>query len=133
MKYDSIISSSHHISRSHPPMKISDRAAQFAPFAALSGYDEAIKETARLTDRKIELDEYEKDELDRILVQLTSQTEKQPAVTVTYFVPDERKSGGKYITVSKLLKKIDSTRRLMIFTDGLSVEADNVISLEITE
>lgn len=114
-------------------MKISDRAAQFAPFAALSGYDEAIKETARLTDRKIELDEYEKDELDRILVQLTSQTEKQPAVTVTYFVPDERKSGGKYITVSKLLKKIDSTRRLMIFTDGLSVEADNVISLEITE
>ena len=131
MKYESIISNRHYISRSRPHMQIGDRAAQFAPFAALTGYGDAIDETARYTDGKIELDETEKDNLDRTLAVLQDKIKEQPAVTVTYFVPDERKSGGKYITVSKLLKKIDLTYRCMIFTDGDKINADDVIYLEI--
>lgn len=133
MKYDSIITNSHYTSRSRPHMPIGDRAAQFAPFAALTGYGDAIDETARYTDRKIELDENEKERLDISLAVLQGKIKEQPAVTVTYFVPDERKSGGKYITVSKLLKKIDITHRCMVFTDGEKIKADDVVFLELTE
>lgn len=132
-KYENLLENSHHVSVCRPHMRRGDRAAQFAPFAALSGFGDAIDETARLTDRKIELDEYEKEELDRILIQLADKIKEQPAVTVTYFVPDERKTGGKYLTADKLLKKIDTVRRQMIFTDGTRINADDVLFLKITE
>ena len=128
-KYNNLIEEPHHVSVHRPRMRKGDRAAQFAPFAALSGFGDAIDETARFTDRKLELDEYEKEELDRILVQLTDKIKEQPAVKVTYFVSDERKAGGKYITADKLLKKIDTVHRQMIFTDGTRINADDVIFL----
>ena len=131
IKYVNLIEIPHPVSVRHPHMQIGDRAAQFAPFAALTGYGDAIDETARYTDSKIELDENEKDKLDRTLAVLQEKIKEQPAVTVTYFVPDERKSGGKYITVSKLLNKIDLTYRCMIFTDGDKINADDVVYLEI--
>lgn len=111
-------------------MKIIDRAAQFAPFAALSGYGEAIHETARLTDRKIELDEYEKEKLDRKLSELVAVLHTRPTVRVTYFIPDPWKDGGKYVTVDRQLKKIDNINRKMIFTDGTKISADNVFSID---
>lgn len=127
--YDDILKSERHItSRAH--MTNYKRAAQFAPFAALSGYGEAIHETARLTDRKIELDDDEKEKLDRILAELVSVIHTHPAVRVTYFIPDLWKDGGKYLTVDRQLKKIDNIKRKMIFTDGTEIDADNIFSIE---
>ena len=92
--YEDIINLPHHVSPIHPPMPLSDRAAQFAPFAALTGYGEVIKETARQTDRKPELTEEEKQELDYKLQMAVSLPGEKPAVTITYFVPDKKKAGG---------------------------------------
>lgn len=118
---------------SRPHMTNYNRAAQFAPFAALSGYGEAVSETARLTDRKIELDEDERDRLDRKLTELVAVIKARPEVRITYFIPDSRKSGGEYVTVDRRLKKIDNIKRKMIFTDGTQIDAENVLSIEKTE
>lgn len=128
-KYTELIKNSHPTPRSRGRMSNRDRAAQFAPFAALYGHGAAIDETARLTDRKIELDEEMKDRLDRCFSQLQSRIEEQPQIHITYFVPDERKSGGKYLTVDKKLKKIDNICRKMIMTDGTEIYADDVLRL----
>ena len=94
--YEDIINLTHHVSKKHPQMSMHDRAAQFAPFAALSGHSEAIAETARLTDRKIELDEYEKMNLDEKLIVLQEHIRETPEINVTYFCPDDNKDGGRY-------------------------------------
>lgn len=129
--YENIIKIPHPVSVRHSQMTQSDRAAQFAPFAALTGHDEAINETARFIDSKIELDENEKDLLDCKLMTLQVKLPEQPAVRVTYFIPDEKKTGGKYITVDRKLKKIDNIYRKMIFTDGTQISADDILNLEI--
>ena len=98
--YDDIINLPHHVSESHPPMSYHDRAAQFSPFAALSGFEGAVKETARLTEQKLELDEGEKMLLDEKLQLIRLMLPERPFITVTWFVPDERKKGGSYQTVS---------------------------------
>lgn len=107
-----------------------NRAAQFAPFAALSGFGECICETARLTDRKIQLDEEEKNGLDRKLAELADRISDEPLIKITYFIPDPWKEGGKYITVDRRLKKIDNIYRRMIFTDGTQIDADDVLEIE---
>ena len=129
--YENIIAIPHPVSVRHSQMTQSDRAAQFAPFAALTGHDEALAETARLTDKKIELDENEKDLLDKKLVLLQERLSEQPAVRVTYFIPDEKKTGGKYVTVDRRIKKTDNIYRKMIFTDGTQICADDILNLEI--
>ncbi len=103
--YYDIINLPHHVSRNHPQMPMEARAAQFAPFAALTGYDAVIHETARLTDKQVELEEYDNDRLNRIFSELMDSLEKHPMVTVSYFKPDEHKAGGAYMTVSGKLKK----------------------------
>ena len=105
-KYDDIRMLVHHRSRVHPPMSLWDRAAQFSPFAALTGYDDAIHETGRLTDEKIDLSEEEKEALDRKQQILMEKLGDHLALTVTYFVPDARKCGGVYLTKIGNLKKI---------------------------
>ena len=107
---------------------MSDRAAQFSPFAALTGYGDAIDETARLTDARIELSEEERAELDYKQQYLA--TLDSPTVTVTYFVPDERKTGGAYVTHTGTLKRIDEIERTMVFNDGVRMPIAEIISIE---
>ncbi|MEM0530953.1 hypothetical protein WGC32_11520 [Zongyangia sp. HA2173] len=109
-----------------------DRAAQFSPFAALTGYDAAIKETARLTDKKVELGEYELEELNRTLLELSDHISQHPQVMVTYFEPDKCKEGGAYITVSKEIKRIDEIEQAIYFTDGSKIPLSDIFSIEIS-
>ena len=98
--YEDIINLPHHVSKTRPQMSMLDRAAQFSPFAALTGYDAAIKETGRLTDEKIEMDEDRKAALDMKQAYLIEMIDEQPEISVTYFLPDTKKSGGSYVTVT---------------------------------
>lgn len=126
-EYDDIIDLPRPKSK-HEPMPMSDRAAQFSPFAALTGYGDAIDETARLTDRRIELSEEERAELDYKQQYLA--TLDAPTVTVTYFVPDERKSGGAYVTHTGVLKRVDEVESMVVFKDGLRVPLDEVMDIK---
>ena len=126
-EYDDIIDLPRPKSK-HEPMPMSDRAAQFSPFAALTGYGDAIDETARLTDARIELSEEERAELDYKQQYLA--TLDAPIVTVTYFVPDERKSGGAYVTHTGVLKRVDEVERMVVFKGGLRVPLDEVMDIK---
>lgn len=128
--YDDMIDLPHPISKKHPRMSIRDRAAIFSPFAALSGHGAAIVETARLTDRRMELDEDTKAELDQKQAVLLEHIKEQPEVTVTWFQPDARKGGGAYLTVTGRLKKLDKIRRVLVLTDGTKILLANVVELE---
>ena len=126
-EYDDIIDLPRPKSK-HEPMPMSDRAAQFSPFAALTGYGDAIDETARLTDARIELSEEERAELDYKQQYLA--TLDSPMVTVTYFVPDSRKSGSAYVTHTGVLKRVDEVERMVVFKDGLRVPLDEVMDIK---
>lgn len=128
--YEDIIHLPHPTSKNHPRMSIHDRAAQFSPFAALTGHAAAIAETARLTDRKMELDEDTRAELDRRQAILLEHIDQQPEVTVTWFQPDERKEGGAYVTTAERLKKIDQVERVLVLTDGTRIPLEDVAALE---
>ncbi len=128
-RYDDIIDLPHHVSKTHPQMPLSARAAQFAPFAALTAHGEAVKETARLTDERIELDEDCRAALDLKLLQIHRQQAAHPSVTITYFVPDRQKAGGAYVEAAGRVKKIDEYERAVILTDGTKIPADEIIDL----
>ena len=128
--YFDIINLPHHVSRNHPQMPMEARAAQFAPFAALTGYDAVIHETARLTDKQVELEEYDNDRLNRIFSELMDSMEKHPMVTVSYFKPDEHKAGGAYMTVSGKLKKIDTYEQIMKMEDGTVIPIGSIMDLQ---
>ena len=129
-KYDNILRLPHPTSAKHPRMPVSERAAIFSPFAALSGHAGAIAETARLTDQRMELDEDTRAELDRRQAVLLEHIAEQPEVTVTWFQPDERKDGGAYVTVTGRLKRIDPVERVMTLQDGTSIPLEDVVGLE---
>ena len=129
-QYEDIINLPHHISPTRPQMPMSDRAAQFAPFAALTGYDAAIIETGRLTDERIELDEEALTALDMKYQLLMDALDDAPEVTITYFQPDERKAGGKYIMATGALKKVDDFERRITMQDGTKIPMDDVISID---
>lgn len=128
--YEDILHLPHPTSKNHPRMSIQERAAQFSPFAALTGHAAAIAETARLTDRKMELDEDTRAELDRRQAILLEQISERPEVTVTWFQPDERKDGGAYVTTTGWLKKIDEIERVLVLTDGTRIPLEDVAGLE---
>ena len=128
-QYNDIINLPHHVSATRPRMPMIDRAAQFSPFAALTGYDTAIKETGRLTDERIELSEESRTVLDRKQQLLLDNLADRPEVSVTYFVPDERKSGGAYFTVTGQVKKVDEYERLLILTDGTKIPLNEIQDL----
>ena len=128
--YDDILNLPHPTSKNHPRMSIQERAAQFSPFAALSGHAAAIAETARLTDRKMELDEDTRAELDRRQAVLLEQISERPEVTVTWFRPDEKKDGGTYVTTAGWLKKIDQVERVLVLMDGTNIPLEDVADLE---
>ena len=129
-KYDDIINLPHHVSPARPHMSMTDRAAQFSPFAALTGYDMIIKESGRLTEAVADLSEEELDILCRKQRYLMSIIDKRPEITVTYFVPDRFKDGGEYVTCSGKLRRIDEHERMFIFTDGTKVMTDDVVGIE---
>ena len=129
-KYNEIMGLPHHVSKTRPQMPISDRAAQFAPFAALTGYDAAIKETGRLTDKRIELDVEALSALDMKYQLLMEAHDEAPEVTITYFQPDERKAGGKYLTATGAVKKVDDFERRITMQDGSKIPMDDVLSID---
>ena len=129
-KYDEILSLPHHVSKTRPQMPMSDRAAQFAPFAALTGYDSAIKETGRLTDEKIEMDEEALNILNMKFQILVDSLDDEPEVTFTYFKPDERKAGGAYLEVTGTVKKVDDFERLIVMQNGTKMPMDDILNIE---
>lgn len=129
-KYDDILRLPHHISASRKPMAMTARAAQFAPFAALSGYDAEVQEAGRLTDRPIEPDEYEKEALNARLQLLARHFREEWVVSLVFFQPDERKAGGAYVTCTGTVKKLYETERLLTLTDGTVIPLDDLIALD---
>lgn len=129
-KYADIINCSHHVSSIHPRMAIIDRAAQFSPFSALTGHEEAIKETARLTDERIELDEDRKYDLDEKLQMILRRKEKYPKIRILYFLPDAKKSGGSYVSYEGRLKKIDEYEKILFMLDGERIQMDQIYEIE---
>ena len=128
--YQEIIDLPHHVSKTHPQMPMSDRAAQFSPFAALTGYNSAIRETGRLTEERIELDEDALMALNMRYQLLIDSLKECPEVRITYFKPDERKSGGAYLTITGVVKKVDDYERLITMRDGLVLPMDDVLTIE---
>lgn len=128
-KYAQIIDLPHHVSSSFPQMSMNDRAAQFAPFAALTGYASVISEAGRLTDKKVELDEEALTVLDRKLCILKEHVGEMPQVEFSFFSPDKRKSGGEYVTIRGVVKSIDEIERRITLADGTRVPVDDIIEI----
>ncbi len=129
-KYDEIINMEHPEPKCHERMSIEARAAQFAPFAALTGYEDEVKETARLTDKKIILDDEAKLILDDKLNIIENNIINEPEISFTYFIEDTRKDGGSYNNILGIVKKIDKIKRLVIFKDNTKILVDNIIDIE---
>ena len=128
-RYDDIINLPHHVSKTHLPMATPDRAAQFSPFAALAGYDGAIKETARLTDERVELDEVAKTILDQKIRIVEEQLSNQPEITITFFQPDIKKDGGAYVSISGIVNKIDYYKRAVLMQDGTRIKIEDISNI----
>ena len=128
-KYKDIINLPHHVSKNHPRMSLNNRSAQFAPFSALTGYSEKIKETARITDKKIELDEGLKTVINKRLQIIKENIKSVPQVTITYFIKDQRKSGGSYKTIITNIKKIDEVNKIFILTNNEKIQIDDIINI----
>ena len=129
-KYDDIINLPYKKSTSRKQMSISDRAAQFAPFAALTGHDDAIKETARATDEKAIIDEDKKAELNYKLGIIKDNLADEHEIKITYFVSDERKKGGKYFSVTGVVKKINSLEKSVVLSDGKEIPMRDITEIE---
>ncbi|MBP8598250.1 MAG: hypothetical protein KBI24_03270 [Selenomonas sp.] len=127
--YTDILNLPHPTSKKHPRMTRTARAAQFAPFAALTGYNEAIKETSRLTDEQLDLDDTEKDQLNEKLQLLRQNLPRQLPITITFFIPDTQKTGGSYQTITGSVKKIQEYERRLIMTDGTIIPIEAIIGL----
>lgn len=128
--YDDIINLSRPESKKHTPMPMEDRAAQFLPFAALTGYDAAVSETARLTEERVELDAQEAERLGARLAVLVKRQQEQPELSLLYYVPDARKAGGAYVTVSGRIKKITDFPRCIYLTDGSRIPIEDIVAVE---
>jgi len=127
--YDDIIRLPHHVSKNHPQMPMLDRAVQFAPFAALTGYEAAVGETARLTAEKRELSSQEAEELNCRLAAVIARLPDRPEVTVEYFVPDDRKAGGAYVTVTGRVRHISVPEKTLVMEDGTVIPLDDVCQI----
>ncbi|MFZ2414042.1 MAG: hypothetical protein WAW16_07475 [Candidatus Cryosericum sp.] len=128
--YDDIINLPHHVSTSRPRMSVLDRAAQFSPFAALTGFEDAVEETARLTDERADLDEDAKAALNVRLLMIQEQLDDQPQVFITYFKPDDKKTGGAYITAKGCVKTIDEYERTVVMKDGARIPVNDIIKID---
>ncbi len=130
-KYQDIIHLSRPRSQRHPHMSAHDRAGQFSPFAALTGFEAAIAETQRLTDSRITLEEGAKELLDQRMQEILEGIETQPLVKILWFRYDPRKTGGEYITHTGQVKKVDTYNRQMLFTDGSAIPLEEIFSISL--
>ena len=129
-KYKDIMNLPHHVSKTRPQMPISNRAAQFSPFAALTGYEDAIDETARITDKRIEHDESSIAEIELKLHILDDAIGTRPMITVTSFKADDRKEGGVYVTTSGELRRIDEIEQVLIFANGEKISIPDILDIK---
>lgn len=130
-KYDDILNLPRHVSSIRPHMSMHDRAAQFSPFAALTGYDDTVKETARLTDEKLELTADRINDLNQKIAFLKEHAEERPEITVEYFIPDGKKTGGKYVTLSGEFKRIDEYNHNMVFVSGEEIPLNDIFEIDV--
>ena len=127
--FSDIINLPHHQSRRHPQMSMKERAAQFAPFAALTGYGSAISEVARLTEEQVPLGDDDNDRLNRLVTHIADRIPEQPSVTIVYFKPDSRKQGGSYETITGRLKRIDDYEQQLVMLDGTAIPFENIMDI----
>ena len=130
-KYEDIINQKRPISKKHPPMPLEERAAQFAPFAALTGYEETITETAREVDKRIELDEEAQNTINRKIQELKQQIVTKPIVSITYFQKDLRKKGGEYVTVTEKIRKIDDYKKIIVLENKTEIPIGEILDIDI--
>jgi len=128
-KYDDIINMPHHISKKHPRMSLENRSAQFAPFAALTGYEDEVEETARITDKKIEITDEIKSTINMRLQIIQEKINTKPKVTIKYFIPDNKKEGGSYKTVTSNVLKIDQYKKLVVLKDNTKIFISDIINI----
>ena len=131
MRYEDLLDHPHHVSEKHPAMSLRERAAQFSPFAALTGHSAAIQETARLTEEERHLDENRLQELNEQLTLLESRLSERPVITIRYYLPDEKKEGGSYRCIQGVLRRIDRHNRELSLEDGIRILLDHVADIEI--
>ncbi len=129
-EYGDIIDMPHHQSKKRPHMSLSDRAAQFAPFAALRGYEDEISETARQTDKKLELDNDAAALLNERLHIIIESIKNEPEISLTYFIPDDKKEGGKYVSSTGKVRRVDEIQRFIQFKDETKISIDNLLRIE---
>ncbi len=132
-KYDDIINLPHHVSKNHPRMSIYDRSAQFAPFAALTGYDDSIKEASREVDEKIILGIDKIDEISNIIIHLNENIQSHPKVKLTYFVIDNKKDGGRYYDLENEIIKINNEDKYLLFQNKKKIKFSQIIDIEIVK
>lgn len=128
-QYDDIINLQHHVSKKHPQMSLYARSAQFAPFAALTGYEDAVKETARETSERIEIEDELKSILDSKLQIILEQIKNKPEVSFTYFIEDSKKDGGEYVTVTGLVKKVDLYNQYVYLVNNTKIPINEIIDI----
>lgn len=128
-KYKDIIDLPYPGESKHTRMPVGDRAAQFAPFAALTGFGAVLKETERITEKRIEMDEYEKEKLNEKMRMVLEEKELHPEITVTFFVPDEKKDGGAYVTSSGHIKRVDEENHLLILQEGERILLEDIYDI----
>lgn len=129
-KYDAILHLPHHVSEKHPPIPMEERAAQFSPYAALTGFGAVINETRRLTDPRQILSEETLAQLNRQYQLLLEHLPKRPEITVTYFQPDGRKEGGAYLTLTGRVKKVDAYEQRLVLEDGSVIAMENIMAMD---
>ena len=129
-RYDDIIGLEHPISKTHPPMARIKRAAQFASFDALTGFGEAIYEAGREAEEKLELSEDMIEMIDAKLAVIEQHIKERPSISVTYFLPDDKKAGGRYVTVSGNVQKLDGMEHIMVLADGTRIPIENIRYIE---
>ena len=132
-KYDDIINLPHYEPKYHARMSMYKRSAQFAPFSALVGYDEQVKECSRITDKRLEIDDELKEKISNKLNKINEFIKEYPAVEITYFIPDDKKEGGKYVTEKVNVKRIDFINRFIKLTDNKKIVLDDVIDININD
>ncbi|MBQ8983055.1 MAG: hypothetical protein IJ079_05640 [Lachnospiraceae bacterium] len=129
-KYDDIIHLPHHVSSKRPHMSLADRAAQFSPFAALTGFEEAVNETARLTEQCIELEDEQIETINRILIYISRHLKEHPEATITFFQPDTKKAGGSYNTITGIVKAIDQSKQIIHLEGDQSLFFHQILNID---